>query len=351
MQIRQATDDPGLAIENSFLFGRHADPNLELHDVELWRVSAIAVSMIGLTLICVFIAWRRGTASQAILVDPTGADSRCCPALAVPLLSADLEHPAQAAFPPIPLALARRARSAARHLFCRSHLADKALVARRSHRCDTAIFLSITAVTALVLHQPCDAEDKVVGMLGAFRSGQDFQGTDEYAPPGADNSLVAIGLPDACLTINPAVVLAKADDGNTPEWDPANGHCDATYQWIRHKGQLAPEHFHLTANTPHAGYLVLHLRNYAAWRVAVNGEVVALGSSPLYASLPHRDDGLMVVPVPEGPVRVDVDWTITGDVIMGRLLSLISFGCITVLCLIERKLASARRVNAEPRVS
>jgi len=43
VQIRQATDDPGMAIENSFLFGRHADPNLELHDVELWRVSIIAV--------------------------------------------------------------------------------------------------------------------------------------------------------------------------------------------------------------------------------------------------------------------------------------------------------------------
>ena len=60
VQIRQATDDPGLAIENSFLFGRHADPNLELHDVELWRVSIIAVIMIGLALVCLFIAWRRG---------------------------------------------------------------------------------------------------------------------------------------------------------------------------------------------------------------------------------------------------------------------------------------------------
>ncbi len=121
--------------------------------------------------------------------------------------------------------------------------------------------------------------------------------------------------------------------------------------WIRHKGQLAPEHLRLTADTPHAGYLVLHLRNYAAWKVGVNGEIVALGASPLYASLPRRDDGLMVVPVPQGPVRLDVDWTITGDVIMGRLLSLISLGCITVLCLIERKLAAARRVHAEPRLS
>ena len=70
VQIRQATDDPGLAIENSFLFGHHTDPNLELHDVELWRVSAIAVIMIGLAFISIFIAWRRGLLRTAHLVDP-----------------------------------------------------------------------------------------------------------------------------------------------------------------------------------------------------------------------------------------------------------------------------------------
>jgi hypothetical protein len=95
----------------------------------------------------------------------------------------------------------------------------------------------------------------------------------------------------------------------------------------------------------------LHLRNYAAWKVGVNGEAVALGASPIYASLPYRDDGLMAVPVPQGPVRLNVDWTITGDVVMGRLLSLISLGCIGVLYLIERKLNAVQKVKAEPRLS
>ena len=79
-----------------------------------------------------------------------------------------------------------------------------------------AVFLSITAVTTLVFHQSCDEEDKVDGMLSAYRSGQGFLGTDEYAPPGADDSLMAIGLPDACLVTNPGVVLASSDDGNIP---------------------------------------------------------------------------------------------------------------------------------------
>ena len=64
VQIRQAIDDPGLAIENSFLFARHADPNLELHDVELLRVSMIAVIMLGSLFFAVFVAWRRGKLPQ-----------------------------------------------------------------------------------------------------------------------------------------------------------------------------------------------------------------------------------------------------------------------------------------------
>ena len=87
----------------------------------------------------------------------------------------------------------------------------------------------------------CDADDRVSGMLAAYRKGQGFEGVDEYAPPRADNTLVAIGLPDACLSTNAATVLAAAaSDGTIPEWDPANGHCDATYSWIRRNGQIRP---------------------------------------------------------------------------------------------------------------
>jgi hypothetical protein len=214
-----------------------------------------------------------------------------------------------------------------------------------------ALFLSITAVTLFLFHQDCDSEDSVRGMLAVYRSGQGFEGTDEYAPPGADNSLMAIGLPDACLSSDPIVVLAKSDDGNTPEWDPANGHCDATYTWLHHFGRLSPEHLRLDAETPHAGYLILRLRNYAAWKINVNGRDVAFGAKSAYPQLPHRDDGLMAVPVPQGALQLDVDWITTGDVVMGRLISLMSLGYITILWLVERKLSAARRSNAKPRVS
>ena len=40
-----------------------------------------------------------------------------------------------------------------------------------------------------------------------------------------------------------------------------------------------------------------------------------------HRSLPKRDDGLIAVPVPQGPVDLTVDWTITPDVVAGRWLS------------------------------
>ena len=39
----------------------------------------------------------------------------------------------------------------------------------------------------------------------------------------------------------------------------------------------------------------------------------------LVASFPQRDDGLMAVPVPQGPVDLTVDWTTTPDVIARAL--------------------------------
>jgi hypothetical protein len=351
VQIRQATDDPGLAIENSFLFGRHADPNLELHDVELWRVSAIAVLMIGLTFLCVFIAWRRGLIRQRSWWIPLGL----VPA-AVLLLQFPISLPLWDILPKL-----RFLQFPWRWLVVVEaplgiFFAAAIWNARRWRRVvavgvSSAIFLSIMVVTLFIFHQDCDSEDSVKGMLAAYRSGQGFQGTDEYAPPGADDSLMAVGLPDACLSNSANVVLAKADDGNTPEWDPANGHCNATYSWLRHYGRLSPEHLRLDAETPHAGYLILHLRDYAAWKVNLNGRDVAFGANEAYPKLPRRDDGLMAVPVPQGAVQLDVDWITTGDVIMGRLLSIMSLGYIAVLYLVERKLSAARRSKAKPRVS
>ncbi len=59
---------------------------------------------------------------------------------------------------------------------------------------------------------------------------------------------------------------------------------------------------------PHPGYLILRLRSYPAWKVGVNGRPVV--------GMPQREDGLIAVPVQQGPVEVAIDWIATPDVLL-----------------------------------
>jgi hypothetical protein len=96
--------------------------------------------------------------------------------------------------------------------------------------------------------------------------------------------------------------------------------------------QLAAKY--LGALVPHPRFLILRLRSYPAWRIAVNGYPVAV--------LPHRDDGLIVVPVWPGTIALTVDWTTTPDALAGRWLSVLAVLVLTGLWLFERKLGQPR---------
>ena len=340
VQISQATDDPGLTIENSFLFGRHADPNLELHDVELWRVSLIAVIMIGLAFLCLFIAWRRHPRERAIWVPLAMIP------VAVLLLQLPLSLPLWNLLPKLrflqfpwrwlvvveaPLGIFVAAAIWPTRRWLRAGVVAACAAG--------AVF--ITTFTLLVFHQDCDEEDSVVGMLSAFRSGQGFAGTDEYAPPGADNTLMALGLPDACLNPHPDAVLAASEDSNTPVWNSASGHCNATFAWQRSNGLVSPEHRRLLAEIPHAGFLILHLREYAAWQIHLNGHLLAFGADPALPALSHREDGLIVIPVGTGRVDLTVDWATTRDAVIGRWLSGLALLLLLLLYFAERRLQAS----------
>ena len=101
--------------------------------------------------------------------------------------------------------------------------------------------------------------------------------------------------------------------------------CDTTFADTRGSS----EHRRLQADIPHAGYLVLRLRTYPAWRVSVNGQPVS--------GMPPRQDGLMAVPVPEGRINIAADWTTTGDVLTARLVSLAALALTAVLWLPTRR--------------
>jgi len=339
VQIRQAVDDPGLAIENSFLFARHADPNLALHDLELLRVSILAVLMLATTFLSLFVAWRRGKlpANRSLWIP------LALIALAVLFLQFPVSLPIWNLLPKL-----RFLQFPWRWLVVIEapmgiFLAAAVWTTRKMPRrivlalC-VSLFFGITAVSLIMFHQFCDADDRVSGMLNAFRTGQGFEGVDEYAPPRADNTLPVIGVPDACLSTDATTVLAAADsDGTVPEWDPANGHCDATYSWTRRDGKVPIEHRRITAEIPHAGFLILHLREYAAWKIRVNGKILAFGADSGLPPLPLRQDGMMAIPTPAGHVDVAIDWATTRDVVIGRWLSAISLIVLIALCVAERR--------------
>jgi hypothetical protein len=175
-----------------------------------------------------------------------------------------------------------------------------------------AMLLIFAAVATLFFFQSCDEEDEIRNQVEVFYAHTGVEGTDEYAPVGSDNSLVASGLPDGCLVEDPAQVLGESDTGSAVIWYAEQGSCDDTFTAQR----WDQEHKLLEFDSDHKGFLILRLRRYPAWQIAVNGQ--SAGTAPA------REDGLIVVPIPEGPVRLTVDWQITPDLIIGRWISAIA---------------------------
>ena len=347
VQIRQATDDPGALIENSWMFARHADPALDLHDLELLKVSVIGLTMIAVTAGGIFVAWRRGRLRR---IGKCWIPLALIP-LAVLLLQFPISLPVWNAVPKLrflqfpwrwlvvveaPMAI---------------FFASAVWTTRRSLRwvvialC-AAFFVGVAGFTGFALLQHCDYEDSVAGTLDVYRYHLGSEGSDEYAPPRADNSQVATGLPDACLTSDPLLQLGHGEEGTTPAYQP--GICDSTFSWNSDIGERNAEHLQLSAAMPRAGYLILKLRTYPAWKLTVNGQQPG--------PLSHREDGLTVLPVPEGALQITADWTTTSDVIIGRWLSISALAFFGWVWWFERKLRTRRFVpskarSAEPRLS
>jgi hypothetical protein len=311
VDIRQAIDDPGYQVENSWLFARHANPALELHDLELLKVSAIATTMLALAVCGVLVCWARHQLR-------TKTDWWVALAI-IPVVVLLLQFPVSdfvwnllpklrfLQFPWRWLVVAE----APMGIF----FASAVWSSRRNWRIATiavciAVFAVATAFAGFSFFQVCDDEDAVAGMLNVYHAGTGFEGTDEYAPADADDSLLASGLPAACLADSPTVALGQGTD---LEWTADQGSCEQTFPAASTPGKPAAEHLLVEADSLNDGFLILRLRNYPAWQVRVNGQ--------LQAHLPERPDGLIAVPVPWGHASVTADWTTTPDVILSRWLS------------------------------
>jgi hypothetical protein len=329
VSIRQATEDPGDLIENNWLFARHSDAQFHAHDVELAKVSLIAVSMIALALAGVLVCrLRRSLPGPRRWWIPLALIP-----VAILLLQFPLSMPVWNALPKL-----RYLQFPWRWLVALEgpmgiFFAAAVWQSTRWRRVAVvavcaAVFMGASVFAGLAFFQACDVDDSVAGMLETYGAGAGFQGNDEYAPAGADNSLAATALPAACLVRDPATVMGQGDPDIAPLWTAEQRSCDATYSFAP-VAKAASEHWRIHANIEHAGYLVLRLRSYPAWNVRVNGRP---------AAMPTRDDGLIAVPVPEGPVDVTADWTTTRDVVLGRCISLIALVFITALGVLLRRL-------------
>ena len=206
------------------------------------------------------------------------------------------------------------------------------------------LFLAATLATSSNRHMfaPCAASDAASGSgnnsIAAMNrmlrpGGLGVVGSEEYAtPPGARNDLIATGMPDACLLRDPSTLLSMVPAQHTvgyytPRvWSPALGTCTTSFAWTFPGSD--PEHKRLAAQIPTSGYLVLHLRSYPAWTLTLNGHMLH--------GLPQRPDGLIVLPVQPGPAVINVDWTSTPDVLLGRCLSAASLILLCFLCWLER---------------
>jgi uncharacterized membrane protein len=335
--LEQATLDPGFRVENSWLFARHADPALDFHDMVLHQASMIAVIMVAVAGGGLLVSWRR----KSLRAERRWWIPLALIPFAILFLQLSVSLPVWNLLPKLRfLQFPWRwlvAVEAPMAIFFVTAIWPSGRRARVTVLvlC-SAIFLASTAYAARVFFQVCNPEDTVASVLFQYRAGAGFEGMDEYEPPGGDHSSIATGLPDACLVSDPSDDLGKPDpddpDSN-PAWSTDQGSCQATFQFIG-GNQTNPEHREMRAAVPHAGYLVLRIVSYPAWRIRMNGQVPA--------TLPKRDDGLIVVPVPQGSIDLSIDWTTSPDVLAGRWLSAFSVLLIIALWWVERRRGPAR---------
>jgi len=346
--LNQVNLSPGQMLENNWLFARHADPVLGFHDEVLHQVSLIAVAMVAVTLVAILVCWRRKRLP--------GALRWWLPLAIVPLGVLALQFPfTHAVWNALPKL--RYLQFPWRWLVALEAPMGVSVAAavwpdKSGERwrgwlvvgAACVVFAGLTLGASRWFFQVCDDEDSVAGMVQAWSAGAGFRGMDEYVPPGADNGLVATGLPDACLVADPATVLGveqplpadmSPDDDLPPLlWLSRQGSCAQVFSAEAKRAKGSAEHLEIHAHPAQTGYLVLRLRSYPAWRVRVNGRLVD--------SLPARADGLMAVPVPAGDVRLTVDWGSTPDVLLGRWLTVLAVLLLTGLILLERRWRAAQ---------
>ncbi len=339
---------PGMRVEDSFLFGHTGEA---FHDQVLHTASSISVAVLAAGLLCAAagrLALRMGRASHPA---PAGGVAgtplaRLYPVLTVGLLAILLlllpvSDPVWRFAPELHfLQFPWRWLLVASLL---STLAGAAAAESIAQAWRPSRRPRLTAMTLAGLFcanawgaglyaqhhfaQACDEEDNVAAQQTLLAPPTDetapsrpaaapagFEGTDEYTPSGADNGEIQQDLPAVRLLLAPGDDEGDDSVNPNPSWQPTPS------QGAVSISDWSPEHKRLSVTAPAPRFAVLRLMDYPAWQVRLNGRTLS--------EHPHREDGLLTIPVPAGVSTIEIRYRATADVYAGRLLSLLSLGAL-----------------------
>lgn len=340
--IQHATGDPGMRIEDNWLFERLANPLIWWHDRELLNASLVAVAMISLALVSAVLLYARRD-RQSPDVSQASVRLWWIPLALIPavvlLLQFPVSLPVWNALPKLrflqfpwrwlvvveaPMAI----------FFAAAVWTMRPRWRRVALALCVGLFLVSTAIAGRSFYIPCGKARSLETMLGKYSSGLGIRGTPEYFPPDATPASLATGLTGSCLVNGPLVPWQPKGEGVSSSGSAGEACCNQTFPLAPVQAQDDEEHFAVSGITDRSGYLILHLLRYPAWRITVNGQTVT--------SLPIREDGLIAVPVPRGAVHLSADWTASNDVVAGRWISIVCVVLLAGLWGFERKRSAVR---------
>jgi hypothetical protein len=321
IDITQAVD-VGMRVEDSWMFAHHASADMEFHDAVLRHASNVFVFTVSLAAIAFLVAWLRGKLPE------TGRRYWMPLAILIPallMLQFSFSQPLWHLLPKLPfLQFPWRWLMVLGLPYSIFLAAATPLESFRSRIVSPLVWaLVLSAIVWFCgprFYQECGDEDVVDNQTAIGTAGAGVMGTDEYQSAGSDNALIATGLPDACLVSDPKQVLGDTAVGMAPVWYSEQGSCDDTFTADVWKNEFKA----LDVEADHDGYIVMRLSRYPAWQITENGKPML--------SQGNRDDGLMVLPVPQGDTHVEIRWVtgihnikaVTPDVFWGRIVSALS---------------------------
>jgi len=296
----------GVRYQDNFLFGFIGDTT---HDTILRTASHCGVALLALAAIFLAAALFSGSREPGISPPARGARKRVLLALAVltGIVAFLLTSPSAILWRHVPeldnLQFPWR--------FCAIlGAAAAALLAlampRTAKHSTAAAALALVLPLALTLggdhfYRPfCHPEAAVSSVVADFYNGERYDPTDEYTPVGAD--------PQALQHANPAFWIADSPTAPAPQA------ADRDYS------VALARRLHFTVSTPVPRFLVLSLRDYPAWKIAINGTPIAIR--------PHRPDGLIALPIAGGVSKIDIAYAHTPDQIAGWIVTALSAGAL-----------------------